>query len=97
MQSKEPLFIQCSCYGEGLIVEPEEYDTTFGLEVDISFWSKGLGDPRYMRLRDKVRVAWRILRRGRPYHDMVCLNKSELLKLRDYLSELLASDEKADS
>lgn len=91
MERKEPLFIQCSCYGEGLIVEAEDYDTDFGLEIEIAFYSKGMGNPRHLRLRDKIRFAWHVLTKGRPYNDMVCLNKPEATKLRDYLSKLLES------
>jgi len=90
MKIKEKeLFVKCSCYGEGaLFSAPIEDKGTIDM-LYVSFWSQGLGDPRYLRFKDKIRFIWQVIRKGRPYEDELVLVKKEAEEIRNYLNEIL--------
>ena len=57
---------------EGIMLS-HEYEDEIPL-IDLAFFSEGFGK-REMGLRERLHCCWRILREGRPYIDMVVLNK----------------------
>lgn len=89
----DPLYVRCSCYGEGLMVETDLEENNW-FRLDISFWHRGFSNPTYLSLKDKIRFCWRIITKDRPYGDMVCLNIEETLKLRDYINEQIEMQQK---
>jgi hypothetical protein len=95
----KPLFLRCTCFTEGLLVE---VDKEFGSEdlIYFTYWSIGFGDPRGLSWKNRIRFCWRVLTKGKPYSDMVCLKKEQIHELIRYLNPLLkkkAVDEKKDS
>jgi len=80
----------CSCGAEALAVEfpkdedPEMQEFDF---CNIAIWET------YHRSNvsfyQRLRYCWRILKRGHPYTDMICLNKSQVRKLTDYMNNEL--------
>lgn len=64
--------IQCNCGSEALVLE---YDD--GL-VYLSIWERGFPKRPFW---NKVRMIWRIIRRGTPYGDQMVLSADECLEL----------------
>lgn len=58
----------CKCYADRLVAAE---DDEFG-DIHLSFWTYGQRDG--VRLRDRIRWAWKVLRDGTPYADMVVLD-----------------------
>lgn len=42
--------------------------------VGISYWGSGPYDDGRLNWRGRIRLAWQVLRKGHPWHDMVALN-----------------------
>jgi hypothetical protein len=83
-------FIQCDCGTEGIALEVDDYDygckdgTSLPLDLYISFYNMGF-QGRTFRFKDKLRLLWRIITKGTPYTDMVCLNKTSAQKVVDFI------------
>lgn len=94
-QHIEPLFISCDCYSEGLWIMPDywahppESPEDKLEDLDISFWSRGMGNPSNLRWKDRFRFIWQVLRHGRPYGDQVMFRKEKVIQLRDYLTKVI--------
>lgn len=78
-------FIRCSCGSHGLLVS-REVDEEFGIDdVEMSFWEMG----EYpMTLKDRIRYSLYILKHGKPYSDMVILDKESKEKLIETLEKI---------
>jgi hypothetical protein len=79
------LFLKCDCYGEGVLIAEE--DLAGG--VELSFWVQGMGDPTRLSFSQKLHWCWYMIRKGRPYGDMVLLKREKVQQLHDFLEELL--------
>ena len=88
--STEVLRISCQCDGEEVAVG---FDPEWPC-LDLAFWLHGM--PVGYGLRERVRAAWQVFRRGTPYTDMVILNSKEAAKLRDILIELVPKLQEAE-
>lgn len=75
---KSPKMFQCSCYGEAIAVEPDEY----GCTIDLSFWQSGRPQTP---ISTRIRHVLNIIKRGHPYTDMVVMSPEEAEKLGEYL------------
>lgn len=78
------VFILCNCGSHGILVEKDE---EFNVDdVEISFWAMGGEYP--MTLKDRIRYSLHILKYGKPYSDMVILNKESKKKLIKTLEKI---------
>lgn len=74
-------FIECSCHTEGIMVsgeylqdgDPEPF-------VDMAYWAEGY-DGRKLGFWQRLRFAFHILRTGKPWNDMICLDKKSAEEL----------------
>jgi len=73
----------CECFTEGLTIE---YDIKEG-QIDLSLWDRGLA-PRVYGWQYKLRCIWRILTKGYPYTDAMCLNADSAMKIGKKLQEV---------
>lgn len=84
MKNKK-LHLTCECHTHELHFEKDfEEDMWY-----ISFWQRGYGSES--SLRYKLKCIWHILKTGTPYGDEVILNKSDLIKLKEYIDKQLKS------
>lgn len=81
----KPEFFKCECNCGGLHVA---YDPIFGLEL-----AHLVRDPYQRGWRHRLASAWAALC-GRPYQDMVILNRAQVSDLCEYLKKL--QEETAD-
>lgn len=72
--------IECACYGEGLVVEPDEDGY-----VQLSFWQHG--QSRRRGISQRIRHILKIIRDGVPYSDMVMLTAQEAKLLANSLTQ----------
>lgn len=81
-------FFECECHGEGIMVSAEWYeDLPNHPTIDLAYWNEGYrGNKLSFWLR--IRFAWRILRTGRPWHDMIQINKETAKELGEHLLSL---------
>ena len=83
----KPSFFKCECGHGGLHIS---YDHTFGLEL-----ANLSRDPFMRSWGHRLQSAWAALC-GRPYTDMIILNKAQTVDLVDYITAAVAesSDER---
>lgn len=79
-------FFECSCGGEFIAVVKDDYGIGAKL-IDMGFFSFGSCDFS-LSFREKLRWCWRILRKGKPYSDMVTMLPDEARKMGEYLIEI---------
>jgi len=76
-------FFDCSCGGEFIAIVKDSDDNL----IDLGFFSFGSCDFS-LPFREKLRWCWHILRKGRPYSDMVTMFPDEARKMGEYLIEV---------
>ena len=87
-------FFPCECGSEGLTAVCPECDwdgacrTNGNPRIMISFWGMGHGDQRW-RWGLRWRCIWNILRRGKPYDDMVCMRSEVARKFAQHILSLV--------
>ena len=69
----------CDCQGEGIAVITDFEDNA----VELAFWS--FGQPQSRGFRNRLRHAWRILRTGVPYTDMVIFDEPKAKEFAEYI------------
>jgi hypothetical protein len=78
----------CTCTGEGLVVQRDEFDERDST-IEISFWNLGQVNSNWSWW-DKIKAAWCILRKGREvYNDMVILDDRVAKHLAHHILYLL--------
>lgn len=90
MRSKyfEEDFCSCECHEEVLRVCFDPEDTSWGLDLAIF-------DRRYQRtFTDKLKLAWRFLKYGSPYHDQIILERSQVDGLIKFFESFAKEDDK---
>jgi len=83
-------FFPCECGAEGLTaVQPEcSFGDCGDSRINISFWGLGHGDQRWCwRLR--LSCIWNIIRKGKPYEDMVCMRAEVAKELAQHILSLV--------
>ena len=72
-------FYECDCTSEGIMLS-YEMDDPYPV-IDIAFYTLGFNSCKELGLFQRLRWAWRILRKGTIWNDMVILRQSEAKKL----------------
>ena len=75
------LYLECDCHNEIIRVERH------GKEFWFSFWQAGFCSKEKYRMVDRIRLAFKILKTGTAYTDMVILSKDQIEKLNIFLKE----------
>lgn len=76
------IYIDCDCHSEGLILEKEEETG----EVYLSIFEIGSNEDHTMTWKQRIRSAWRILRKGSPYGDQIVLSKKSQNDIVNFLN-----------
>ena len=81
-------YISCDCRSHllKLVYDQDEPDEHWRF-LYISFFNEGHGGHQENFWR-RLKLIWYTLRHGTPWADMVCLNKNEIKRLKDYLNNL---------
>jgi len=83
----------CDCGGEGLVIVAEDdpwyEDIAGGPHVNIAFWGMAPYSNNRLGWKDRLRWAWKILRTGTPFNDMVCLNGATTKRFANHLLYLI--------
>ena len=69
-------FIQCDCYGEGLLITKFDDEE----ELYFSYWRQGI-DPIKLSWWMRLKLCWMVLTKGNVYDDQVVLNKKKAMEL----------------
>jgi hypothetical protein len=87
-------YIECSCGSETLRMSYDTSDDWTGL--NIAFWM--YGHPYSFRLKDRLRWMWHVLRKGKPYDDMVILDTLKSAQVIEFIQKYLKwANSKIDS
>lgn len=71
--------VDCACFGEGLRVQWEQDDRDFY----VSKWGYiPQGKPTW---RYRIKVIWKVLTTGDPYHDELILHADDAKQLADWI------------
>jgi len=87
---KKRCHIQCSCEGRHylqFLIWERMVDEKNEDEIDELYAT--IGASQISRLRDRIKIAWRILRDGEYENYGVLVNRNEIKKLIKYLKEIL--------
>lgn len=74
-------FIVCDCHSHGLVAE--KFDDHDG--VYLSLFERGFNGGK-LPFAERLRWCWQILRHGRPWTDLIVLNKEKQEDLCKFLS-----------
>jgi hypothetical protein len=91
MHDDKEIHLECSCHSHALHIERDPFFDKGDQLWYGSFWMRGYSQKDFWW---KWRVAWEVLKTGKPYGDEVVLNKEHLQELSDYIQEQLKSLEK---
>ena len=81
-------YIKCSCGSEGLfLIKFADED-----EIYLSVWQMGYCQNNKLRLWDKIRYIWQIVKTGKPFHDQLVLDKAACDEIVQFIKTL--NDEK---
>lgn len=75
-------FLLCECQGEILRINFDEELKCFYF----SFYRHG--QPQHSFL-DRLKLFWRVLKTGDPYHDQMILDKKNAAKVRDFINKYI--------
>jgi hypothetical protein len=81
---EKELIIKCDCGSEAVHINSDN-DKEFGY-IDLSIWY--LGSNNSLGFWERIKYVWRILTKGRPYGDQICLTKETAEKLGKHLIEV---------
>lgn len=88
MKNKE-IFLVCDCGACVLRIIKNQWCNKDEPYFDLSMYSYGININRSKSLRDRIRVAWHILKTGKVFDDEIILNPEEAEKVYQYLKENL--------
>lgn len=80
-ENKEFLFCDCSAHALSLSYD-EDID-----KLDIAFWQMGSFSYKLNYL-ERFKLAFKVIFQGKIYADMVILDRSQRIKLLDYLNNI---------
>lgn len=72
-------FYECDCGAEALVMGDSYNDFNSGQCIDIAFFTNRITN--ILEFSERLRWCWNILKTGKPYTDMVILEKKVALKL----------------
>lgn len=75
------LYLECDCHNEIIRVERH------GKEFWFSFWQAGFYSKEKYNLIERIILAFKVLKTGIPYTDMVILSNKQIEKLVYFLKE----------
>lgn len=103
MQHEKELFIKCECGAHVLRVahEYEIYDETNAVtsaprvrqEFDLAMFTYGNYGQK-LTLKDKFKLIWKLITKGRFWEDCLILNEDEAKKLADFIDKNVIQTEK---
>jgi len=73
-------FIQCDCYGEGLLITKFDNEE----ELYFSYWRQGI-DPIKLSWWMRLKLCYLALFKGNYYEDQIILNKEKSKELADWI------------
>ena len=73
-------FIQCDCYGEGLLITKFDNEE----ELYFSYWRQGI-DPIKLSWWMRLKLCWMALTKGNYYDDQIILNRQKAMELASWL------------
>jgi hypothetical protein len=76
-------FIQCDCYGEGLLITKFDGEE----ELYFSYWRQGI-DPIKLSWWMRLKLCWMALTKGNYYEDQIILNKEKSKELADWIRDV---------
>lgn len=79
-QSKEEIFIKCSCHEEGMGIEYDEEADLFYF----SYWSQGLRNGT-LSFKQRIRYAWHCFRYGKPFSDELLISKDNASLIVEFI------------
>ena len=87
-------YIECSCGSEMLRMSFDPSDDW--AELNIAFWC--YGQPYGFGFKERIRWAWRVLTKGKPYDDMVILDTLKAAQVIEFSKKYIKwANEKIDS
>ena len=92
--TKRPIFM-CDCGTEGIVVLSENdmfEGTEDGPAVDLAFMGTGHQKDGRMSWRERIRVIWRIIRKGNVFNDMVIMSRATARNLAHHLLYITSKD-----
>jgi len=72
---------KCSCGCEGITLQQEDG------EINLAVWVQNYGPYNNRPLIERIKMAWRVLKKGHLYTDQMCLSAEEARELCKGLSE----------
>ena len=91
-------FIQCDCWGEGLLITKFDDEE----EMYLSYWCQGI-NPVKLSWKMRLKLCWMALTKGNVYDDQVVLSKEKAMELalwiqneHDHITEWVREMEKKD-
>jgi hypothetical protein len=81
-EGNENIYVRCSC-GSEIVQLQRDKETK---EIYMALYSYGHA-PNNSTLKDRLKLIWRIIRRGTPYVDSICLDKKEQQMIVDFLQK----------
>lgn len=91
-------FLLCNCYGEGLLVIHETYETLVGDEMKIFDKEFHFAVFRNYTFKpnmwERLKYAWYHLRTGKVYEDQIILDYGKSKQLADFLVKKMESFDK---
>lgn len=88
----------CECMGEGIVVTIEHDRDFFDCEgapfIGLSFWEvhSKFSDDSCLSLWERIKLVYRILKKGSPYLDMVWMRKNNAKKLAGHILNLIGDN-----
>lgn len=84
------LFLECNCEAEALEFKyiMDDPDSDDGKELWVALWQIGYSDPKTISLWTKLKMAFHVLKKGTLYGDQVILNKTNILRLKEWVNSL---------
>lgn len=79
--SKE-IFLECSCYSEGIKFDYNKEDNT----LEISIYQRGL-TPRTKSWKEKLRWIWQIITKDTIYGDEIMLEQKNINRLTEFVNQ----------
>lgn len=77
-------YMLCDCDSEVLVIK---YDNELGI-ADLAIYESSYSFKSKMSLWQRLRYCWRVFVYKSPYSDQIVLNKTHLIRLKNFISNL---------
>ena len=78
------IHIECDCHTEMVTLEKFDKEPT----IYLCMWSRGHWASGGMDIRNRIRWIWRIISKGHPYADEICLDVVKARRMAETLNRL---------